>query len=79
MPSPITPDSGGSTMVRAQSMHKPPLDLPAASGHPASSTSGPSMPAPAPVQQYEQPTYEDSPPVYDDATAQPPGQWGAKR
>ncbi|KAI0094188.1 SUR7/PalI family-domain-containing protein [Irpex rosettiformis] len=79
MPSPNSPseDVGGSTMVRAQSMHKPPLDLPAAAvGASHSSTSGPSMPAPS--HGYEQPTYEDSPPVYDDATAQPPGQWGAK-
>lgn len=37
----------------------------------------PSSPLPAPQQQ-EHPDYEDSPPMYDDATAQPPGQWGAK-
>lgn len=35
----------------------------------------PSSPQPAPQQH---PVYEDSPPMYDDATAQPPGQWGAK-
>lgn len=27
---------------------------------------------------YVQPQYEDSPPVYDAATSQPPGEWGAK-
>ena len=27
----------------------------------------------------QNPVYDDSPPVYDVATAQPPGQWGAKR
>ncbi|KAI0639533.1 SUR7/PalI family-domain-containing protein [Trametes polyzona] len=39
----------------------------------------PSMPAPiveSPVQ--ELPEHEDAPPMYDAATAQPPGQWGAK-
>ncbi|KIP10119.1 hypothetical protein PHLGIDRAFT_125779 [Phlebiopsis gigantea 11061_1 CR5-6] len=32
-----------------------------------------------PAQAEQHPVYEDSPPMYDDATAQPPGQWGAKR
>lgn len=27
----------------------------------------------------EQPMYEDSPPMYDDATAQPAGEWNTKR
>ncbi|KAJ3557116.1 hypothetical protein NM688_g1648 [Phlebia brevispora] len=27
----------------------------------------------------EQPMYEDSPPMYDDATAQPPGEWNTKQ
>lgn len=33
---------------------------------------------PRPPATSEQPLYEDSPPMYDAATAQPPGQWGAK-
>ena len=36
------------------------------------------LPMPSNMPQ-EQPQYEDSPPMYDAATAQPPGQWGAKQ
>ena len=69
-PAPISPVS-----------HSPspaPINTAAAGAGPSQSQSptnpkGPRPPAPA-----EQPIYEDSPPMYDAATAQPPGQWGAK-
>lgn len=38
----------------------------------------PSSPQHIMPQPQQHPVYEDSPPMYDDATAQPPGQWGAK-
>lgn len=45
----------------------------------ATTPRGPRSPAsPQPAASAEHPVYEDSPPMYDDATAQPPGQWGAK-
>jgi len=68
MPSPGSPVSTAQAHARAQSMHKPQLDLPLAAA--ASSQHQPV---------YEQPVYEDSPPVYDDATARAPGEWDSKR
>ncbi|TCD68087.1 hypothetical protein EIP91_011540 [Steccherinum ochraceum] len=45
----------------------------------AASHMSPTSPrGPRPPATSEQPLYEDSPPMYDAATAQPPGQWGAK-
>ncbi|KAI0686014.1 SUR7/PalI family-domain-containing protein [Cytidiella melzeri] len=79
MPSPHSPTISPAPHIRAQSMHKPPLDLPAAQTHSPSPGPGPGPSEPVAQRLYEQPAYEDSPPVYDDATAQPPGQWGAKR
>ncbi|TFK94424.1 pali-domain-containing protein [Polyporus arcularius HHB13444] len=39
----------------------------------------PTPPMPAPIMESPHEEYADSPPMYDAATAQPPGQWGAKR
>lgn len=47
---------------------------PAGGPHGPRSPASPTMPQP----QAPQPVYEDSPPMYDDATAQPPGQWNSK-
>jgi hypothetical protein len=84
MPSPHSASSGPATPipssqpVRASSMHKPPLDLTAT--HLQAQSLGPNMPSVSQHQPqgHDEPSYEDSPPVYDDATAQPPGQWGSK-
>ncbi|THH00681.1 hypothetical protein EW026_g1898 [Hermanssonia centrifuga] len=43
---------------------------------PSAGPSGPRGPLPP---SFEEPQYEDSPPVYDDATAQPAGEWNSKR
>ncbi|KAI0073719.1 pali-domain-containing protein [Panus rudis PR-1116 ss-1] len=72
--------------------NSPPMPSPSYGGHIATPTSpggyaqtqtqaqsqqSPRGPRP-PSGGYEQPQYEDSPPMYDAATAQPPGAWGAK-
>ncbi|KAF7793410.1 hypothetical protein EIP86_004522 [Pleurotus ostreatoroseus] len=76
--------SGGSHLPSPYS----PLPTPTSSNL----TTGPAMPvASSPVDaagpsvshmhtlSQDEPMYEDSPPMYDDATAQPPGEWNTKR
>lgn len=83
-PSPSTMSTQSSNMIRAQSMHKSPLP-PSMTGGSSSSQQTHSQPPSSPQRQqqqqsyHEEPIYEDSPPVYDVATAQPPGEWNSKR
>ncbi|KAI0698402.1 SUR7/PalI family-domain-containing protein [Cerioporus squamosus] len=56
------------------SISPPPMPQPTSPRGPRDPT--PTMPAPLMESPHEE--YADSPPMYDAATAQPPGQWGAK-
>ena len=59
------------------SVSPPPMPQPASPRGPRDPT--PSMPTAltqSPI--HEEPQYPDAPPMYDAATSQPPGQWGAK-
>nr|VWO96725.1 Rim9 protein [Ganoderma boninense] len=59
------------------SVSPPPMPQPASPRgprEPATTTSQPLVSSPV----QEQPPYNEAPPMYDAATAQPPGQWGAK-
>ena len=60
------------------SMSPPPMPQPTSPRGPRDPASSmPTTIVESPVHE-EAPHYSDSPPMYDAATAQPPGQWGAK-